>query len=833
MHNYEAPVSGISACRSQARVLQAICEERRRMSTFTRLPAEPELDTQQEKTKYQYRSYSLLVFGPSNPFRQNILKIIKSKGFDYFVILSILMSSMTLGIYDYRYIDRNPKSPSYANPVTSGSTRNLVAARADLVFTGIFTVEMCLKIIGLGFFWGNDNAYLRDGWNVLDFVITFGSLVALLPMVPSLKMFRICRLLRPLRTIGRLPGLRKIVNSMIRALPQMKDVLLFLFLSFFIIFDILGISLFVGTMSSVCRLTPFPVKTNWEPGMNATFFRCLDAPNLDVLPTNSKWTKKTSPWAIPQDCFWPHDDSDRKLCSPKGFQGKHKCKKTWCGSNYDNFGNPRFTGNTFIPMYAHFFTKEQLLAWPVFTPELNYGYTTFDSALLATVPVFQATTLMGLSDILFMLGDSNNLIISAIFFVIFALLVPFVVLNLVVAVFENQLHCPEDSQTCTLNSPDSHIFDLGEKNLKEICIARQGPTSIKVIRRKGSLLQDIVGSRHFTNCVTTIILLNAAILAANHYPSAVSFDSKCEQINFFCTVFFCVDMVLKMATLGVVEYIRDNFYLFDSILVLLSLFELGMTPPAFLTDKKKPRTNGTSALRTLRLLRLFKLAKQWKTMQVLFGKLIKSSYEMANFLLLLFLFIYIMGLVGMQFFANRYRFDEFGYRIEINDPRWSDAAPPRANFDTITWALFSVFSIVTLEDWNKIMYNGWRATEHGASALFFILVVLFGQIIMMNLFLSILLSNFTEESDEKASESQVSQVSPDAIKRNSDTIVHLETIAQELCQDPDDSKTRESAMAVFPLSKGKTVFMFGPENRLRLACVYLLLTLSLIFLFWV
>ena len=66
---------------------------------------------------------------------------------------------------------------------------------------------------------------------------------------------------------------------------------------------------------------------------------------------------------------------------------------------------------------------------------------------------------------------------------------------------------------------------------------------------------------------------------------------------------------------------------------------------------------------------------------------------------------------------------------------------PRANFDGLEWSIITVFQVLIGEGWNQIMYDCMRC-RGDINALFFILMVLMGNIIMLNLFLAILLGNF-------------------------------------------------------------------------------------------
>lgn len=118
----------------------------------------------------------------------------------------------------------------------------------DFVFLSLYTSEMVLKIIGLGFIL-NKGSYLRDSWNILDFAIVISGY---LPMVISsrsvnLAVLRSFRVLRPLRTISGIEGLRVLVSALLSAMPLLRDTILVLTF-FFIIFAIAGLQLWAGVL---------------------------------------------------------------------------------------------------------------------------------------------------------------------------------------------------------------------------------------------------------------------------------------------------------------------------------------------------------------------------------------------------------------------------------------------------------------------------------------------------------------------------------------------------------------------------------------------------------
>ena len=91
-------------------------------------------------------------------------------------------------------------------------------AKKSLVFFSIF-----YSVMALGFYCGSD-AYLRSGWNVLDFSLVVCSIVDTLFVLVSksspkilgiLRVFRLLRTLRPLRVISRAPGLKLVVQEIV------------------------------------------------------------------------------------------------------------------------------------------------------------------------------------------------------------------------------------------------------------------------------------------------------------------------------------------------------------------------------------------------------------------------------------------------------------------------------------------------------------------------------------------------------------------------------------------------------------------------------------------
>ena len=111
--------------------------------------------------------------------------------------------------------------------------------------TYFFIFEATMKILSQGLI-KHKNAYLRDGWNIVDFLVVMSSIFEILITLASrdnsvkFNMLRALRVLRPLRSVKRVPSMRRLVTIMLRSLPELGNTLVFM-MFFFIVFGIIAI----------------------------------------------------------------------------------------------------------------------------------------------------------------------------------------------------------------------------------------------------------------------------------------------------------------------------------------------------------------------------------------------------------------------------------------------------------------------------------------------------------------------------------------------------------------------------------------------------------------
>lgn len=237
-----------------------------------------------------------------------------------------------------------------------------------------------------------------------------------------------------------------------------------------------------------------------------------------------------------------------------------------------------------------------------------------------------------------------------------------------------------------------------------------------------------------------------------------------EIFNEFFTWIFFVEMIIKLIGLGFSNYKQDGYNVFDAVIVIISLIDW--------TISRVPNFDAGSALnafRALRLLRMMKLSKSWKALQELLRKTLGSLKDISNFSVLLLLFMYIFALLGMELFANITLNDADGNLIAgeaaVQELYLSGDfySFPRDNFNNVGFALTTVFIVIIGEDWNWTMYQWVRAYGHESSfayhisVMYFVLLMILGNIVLFSVFTAILLRNFEggdEDEEEEDSEAE-------------------------------------------------------------------------------
>uniref|UniRef100_A0A4W6ENS3 Voltage-dependent P/Q-type calcium channel subunit alpha-1A n=1 Tax=Lates calcarifer TaxID=8187 RepID=A0A4W6ENS3_LATCA len=595
-------------------------------------------------------------------------------------------------------------------------------------FIGIFCFESGIKILALGFAL-HKNSYLRNGWNVMDFVVVLTGILSTVGSDFDL----------PLKLVSGIPSLQVVLKSIMKAMIPLLQIGLLLFFAI-LMFAIIGLEFYMGKFHKTC----FDNHT----GEGVSEFPCGTEP-------------------------------PSRLC-PEGTT----CRKYWLGP--------------------------------------NYGITQFDNILFAILTVFQCITMEGWTELLYYSNDASGSAWNWMYFIPLIIIGSFFMLNLVLGVLSGEFakerervenrseflklrrqqqierelngylewickagmhnilfnthegtynhnntlqkntcthsiyYVPRSRRRATKNhkskaellNPEEGEGDLAvgspfaRASLKSSKL--EGSTFKRRERRLRFLIRHVVKSQAFYWTVLCLVGLNTLCVAVVHYDQPEPLSDFLYFAEFIFLGIFLTEMFIKMYGLGRQAYLNSSFNCFDCIVICGSIFEV-------LWSIIQPGTSfGISVLRALRLLRIFKVTKYWASLRNLVVSLLNSMKSIISLLFLLFLFIVVFALLGMQLFGGQFNFE--------------NGTPP-TNFDTFPAAIMTVFQILTGEDWNMVMYDGIKSqggvNKGMAFSVFFIVLTLFGNYTLLNVFLAIAVDNLANAQeltkDEQEEEEAASQ----------------------------------------------------------------------------
>uniref|UniRef100_A0A8C4IBG2 Sodium channel protein n=1 Tax=Dicentrarchus labrax TaxID=13489 RepID=A0A8C4IBG2_DICLA len=226
--------------------------------------------------------------------------------------------------------------------------------------------------------------------------------------------------------------------------------------------------------------------------------------------------------------------------------------------------------------------------------------------------------------------------------------------------------------------------------------------------------------------ITICIVLNTLFMALEHYPMTDEFNTMLSVGNLVFSGIFTAEMVLKLIAMDPYYYFQQGWNIFDGVIVCLSLMELGLS-----------NVEGLSVLRSFRLLRVFKLAKSWPTLNTLIKIIGNSVGALGNLTLVLAIIVFIFAVVGMQLFGKNYQDCVCKISMDCQLPRW--------HMKDFFHSFLIVFRVLCGE-WIETMWDCMEVAGQPLCILVFMLVMVIGNLVVLNLFLALLLSSFSSDN---------------------------------------------------------------------------------------
>ncbi|XP_038573807.1 voltage-dependent R-type calcium channel subunit alpha-1E isoform X3 [Micropterus salmoides] len=647
---------------------------------------------------------SLFIFAEDNIIRKYARRFIEWPPFEYMILATITANCVVLALEQH----------------LPGEDKTPMAKRLEITepyFIGIFCFEAGIKLVALGFVF-HKGSYLRNGWNVMDFIVVLSGILATagahMNIPVDLRTLRAVRVLRPLKLVSGIPSLQIVLKSIMKAMIPLLQIGLLLFFAI-LMFAIIGLEFYSGKLHHTCL------------------------PSVDIQENE---TVDSSELAF--------------ACGVRKCPEKYDCNDTWIGP--------------------------------------NDGITQFDNILFAVLTVFQCITMEGWTAVLYNTNDALGPTWNWIYFIPLIIIGSFFVLNLVLGVLSGEFakerervenrrafmklrrqqqverelngyrawidraeevmlaeenkssgRSPLDVLKRASKKTGARRGAPGDEKFTDTSAAsasmsrsrmnfrsgRRGPAAY--LRRKERMLRisirRMVKTDTFYLMVLSLVALNTICVAIVHHNQPDWLTIFLYYAEFVFLGLFLAEMFLKMYGLGFRLYFHSSFNCFDCGVIVGSIFEVvwGFFRPGM--------SFGISVLRALRLLRIFKITKYWASLRNLVVSLMSSMKSIISLLFLLFLFIVVFALLGMQLFGGRFIFEDY----------------TPTNFDTFPAAIMTVFQILTGEDWNEVMYNGIRSqggVQYGMwSSIYFIVLTLFGNYTLLNVFLAIAVDNLANAQE--------------------------------------------------------------------------------------
>ena len=680
--------------------------------------------------------------------RRRCLQLAATPAFDRTVLILILINSMLMAAQDPR------------------ANETKLTTFSELFFNTVFTLEMIVKMIASGVFTGgplkkkprirrNSKArvvapklsYFGDPWNRFDFMtVMCGWLPIVICLAKgsgsclggesggiNLTFLRVVRIIKVLKTVQRIPGMRCLVLSLVKSAPllvQVMEVLLFIFFCF----GAIGVQLFSGKLRQQCL--------DKDTGIVGDRSRiCSEEPSMGGNPCGVN-----------------------EICRDRDFKGVPNLRSKSL-NRYISFDN-------ILLGFATVLSTVSLEGWSATM------YALMDATGPIVVIYFVLLVLIG-----------SFFVINLIVAVIYQAYVTVEANGGGQASSSGMISAAVVGNDAPLEGEGVFLVDLDEDDMHDAggvgtTVTRMdkiswrprppgrrghhrrvvvpdrtadidAPTDIvkAAVFLRWWALRDICcwisSTQWFDRMITASIVASTAFLMAEH-DGQRPFQTKVDcQANKAVTALFITEMVIKM--LGT-KYIfasdrhEGRLNLFDGLITVGSVVEL-VLEAANGSDgcgAQRRQNQGDSSfaraarfLRLFRMLRSLRLVRHWHSMSHILSAVVRSGPGLANFSCLLMLFSWVYALAGMQMYAGKFSNFEKGPTF---------IARPRTNFDSLACALLTVFIVVSGENWDSILNDAFKVNGY-IGLIFIVSMYLIGNFIVLNIFLAILLSNFETSLD--------------------------------------------------------------------------------------
>jgi voltage-gated sodium channel len=225
-------------------------------------------------------------------------------------------------------------------------------------------------------------------------------------------------------------------------------------------------------------------------------------------------------------------------------------------------------------------------------------------------------------------------------------------------------------------------------------------------------LAALMESQTITRLVTTLIILNAAILGMQTSPDLMAqWGELLLGLDQLILLLFIVELSLRFVARGL-GLLRDPWAVFDCLVVGIALV---------------PASGPFAVLRALRVLRVLRLISINPNMRRVVQALLSSLPGMGSIAMLLGLVFYVAAVMATQLFGEAF-------------PEW---------FGSLGASLYTLFQVMTLESWSMGIVRPVMET-FPLAWLYFLPFILIATFMMLNLFIAVVVNAMQATHDQDA-----------------------------------------------------------------------------------
>ncbi|EGR30825.1 hypothetical protein IMG5_122970 [Ichthyophthirius multifiliis] len=373
--------------------------------------------------------------------------------------------------------------------------------------------------------------------------------------------------------------------------------------------------------------------------------------------------------------------------------------------------------------------------------------TNFDNIISSMTTLYIISSLENWPGIMFQAIDSNlpeigpvkdNYQIIQYFFVSFILVGSFFLVNLFVGVIFLNFNKAQQSErrqsSLFLTEEQSRWIEFQQMIIivkAEFAANREprGAFRLKVFR--------IVNSRVFEVLIMVCIVLNIISMGLTYEGSSLQYESILENINYFFTATFIMELILKLIATGLEGFWISSWNKFDLFVVISSIIDIVMNQLGSGIAFLRIGPQLVRIVRVMRISRLLKLIKSMQKLQKIIDTLAFSFPSLMNVGALLFLLFFIYAILGVFLFK---------------DIKKGNAINNYNNFFNFVNALITLFRCSTGENWYIFMFDCGKTTnciqgiDCGTrfSTIYYVTFILMCTFIMLNLFILIIIQYFED-----------------------------------------------------------------------------------------